>query len=244
VCYDSPFQIGGNDLTLKDVLEIGAAVITGLGGGGAIVFGLSGHLGKVWADRALEKQKQDYAQLNITFNHQLDLATRRIQVELDALGHLHKLRTEVEFQKIAELWKSLVRVERSFYLLPRADDAFGGRGTPEQLHSNRIDRSIQFSKDVIAASFFWREEALTIPKELVDDSGPLLAIAYDEQELALTHPDPYQSIADSKERSEFFEKRAKRARDFSTATNKLLPVIREYSQGTKKASGVPSSSSE
>jgi hypothetical protein len=29
--------------------------------------------GKRWADRALEKQKQEYAQLNIAFTSQLDL---------------------------------------------------------------------------------------------------------------------------------------------------------------------------
>ena len=58
-------------------------VIASLGGGGAIVFGLSGFLGKLWADRALEAQKQQYAQLNLSFTHQLELASKQVQAELD-----------------------------------------------------------------------------------------------------------------------------------------------------------------
>lgn len=78
----------------------------------------------------------------------------------------------------------------------------------------------------------------------MDASGPLLAIALDEQNEALAHPDPHQSIADNKERTEFFERRAKRVRDFSALINKLLPLTREHSQGTKKPSVLPGSSPE
>ena len=72
-------------MNFKDVVEVGAAVITSLGGGGALVLGFSNYLGKIWADRALEKQRHEYSQLNIAFQNQLDMATRRLQVELDAL---------------------------------------------------------------------------------------------------------------------------------------------------------------
>ena len=38
-------------MSFEDVAKVGAAVIISLGGGGAIVFGLSGFLGKAWVDR-------------------------------------------------------------------------------------------------------------------------------------------------------------------------------------------------
>jgi hypothetical protein len=84
-------------MTPKEILEVALTVIASLGGGGVIVFGLSGYLGKRWADRALEKERHEYTKLNMEFTQQLDLATRRIQIELDAIGHLHKLKTESEF---------------------------------------------------------------------------------------------------------------------------------------------------
>jgi hypothetical protein len=88
-------------MSVKDILEVALTVIASLGGGGAIVFALSSYLGKRWADRALEKQKQDYAHLKIEFTNQLDIE-RRLQIELDAQGLLQKLRIESEFEKIKE----------------------------------------------------------------------------------------------------------------------------------------------
>jgi hypothetical protein len=52
-------------VTAKEVVEIAATVIATLGGGGAIVLGPSGYLGRRWAEGALEKQRQEYAQLSI-----------------------------------------------------------------------------------------------------------------------------------------------------------------------------------
>src|ERR1700733_15219903 len=66
---------------------------------------MSGFLGKLWADRALEKQRHEYAQLTQQAQHQLDAALRRVQVELGTLGLLHNLRTREEFNRLAELWK-------------------------------------------------------------------------------------------------------------------------------------------
>lgn len=90
-------------MSFKDVAEISSAILVSLGGGGAIVYRMSGFLGKLWADRALQDQQQKYVQLNLQLQSQLDMATRRLQVELDALGHLHKLRTEEAVDRIAGL---------------------------------------------------------------------------------------------------------------------------------------------
>jgi len=92
-------------MTFLDVVKIASAILVGLGGGGTIVFGLSGFLGKLWADRALEKQRHEYAQLTQQAQHQLDAALRRVQMELDTLGLIHSLRTKEEFNRLAELWK-------------------------------------------------------------------------------------------------------------------------------------------
>lgn len=44
-------------MNFEDVLKIAAAVITAVGGSGAIILGLSSWIGKIWADRLLEKEK-------------------------------------------------------------------------------------------------------------------------------------------------------------------------------------------
>lgn len=51
------------NITLADILYIATAVIASLGGGAVIVFAFSSWLGKVWAERILEKQKADLQKL-------------------------------------------------------------------------------------------------------------------------------------------------------------------------------------
>jgi hypothetical protein len=97
-------------VTFLDVVKLATTILAALGGGGAIVFGMSGFLGKLWADRALEKQRHEYAQLTQQAQHQLDAALKRVQVELDTLGLIHNLRTKEEFNRLAELWKRIANV--------------------------------------------------------------------------------------------------------------------------------------
>ena len=86
-------------MTFLDISKIALTIIGSIGGGGAIIFGLSGFLGKLWADRALEKQRREYAQLTQQAQHQPDAALKRVQMELDTLGLMHSLRTKEEFNR-------------------------------------------------------------------------------------------------------------------------------------------------
>jgi hypothetical protein len=102
-------------MTFKDVAEIGASVVVSLGGGAGIVFGLSNYLGRVWADRALENQRQENARLNLEFTHQLGLVTERAKsaLQIRALEHqvrfskLHERRAEIIcelYAKVQDAW--------------------------------------------------------------------------------------------------------------------------------------------
>jgi hypothetical protein len=90
-------------MTVTEILETGASIIAGLGGGGAIVFGLSDYLGKVWADRALEKQRQENAKLNLEFTHQLGLVTERAKSALQILAAEHQVRFAKLHERRAEI---------------------------------------------------------------------------------------------------------------------------------------------
>jgi hypothetical protein len=70
-------------MTFQDVVKLAGAIMASLGGAGVIIFGLSGFLGKLWADRALAADRQRYEQLNLEMKNQLDNASKRLQMELD-----------------------------------------------------------------------------------------------------------------------------------------------------------------
>jgi hypothetical protein len=130
-------------MSLKELAEIATAILASLGGGGAIVFGLSSYLGKVWADRGLEKQRHDYSQLNIAFQSQLEMATRRLQVELDALALVHKLRTQEEFTRLAGLWKHIANLRNYFAGLVPKGLTLGFEDPQEQARMNAQIRHLQ-----------------------------------------------------------------------------------------------------
>jgi hypothetical protein len=225
-------------MTLKEILEVALTVIGSLGGGGLIVLGLSGYLGKVWADRGLAKQKQEYAQLNIAFTNQLGIATRRLQIELDAVGHLRKLTIESEFQKLNTLWKSLAAVEITFGTLPRADMELANF-TEEQKQQYCFDLAMRFSKAVNDARTVWRQEALSIPPHIEKETAILLLVASNEQMPTLDHTYPLgsASFANSEAQKKFFECRSSRNAEFGKKLNELEDTIRKYLKSISATEG-------
>jgi hypothetical protein len=225
-------------MTLKDVLEISTAVILSLGGGSGIVLGLSNYIGKRWADRALEKQKQEYTKLNIEFSNQLDIAKRRLQIELDALGHLHKLRTQAEFEKLQELWKRIVTLRQAFWDLPKAGFAFRPREKEKQKEFNvkSSQRFLDVSQD---AQLFLNEQALAVPKPIADAANSVLRIAHSELAQVIMYPDPFDPDAmgqlDPETRRQFFDDRIKNMNAFDTESDKLEQMMRDYLQGREAA---------
>jgi len=92
------------------------AVLLSLGGGGAIVLGMSSWLGKLWATRMLEKEKAKYAtELEVTRNeYRREMEQLTAQLQLHAFEHqtrfsyYHEKKCEV----IAELYRLLDEVTK------------------------------------------------------------------------------------------------------------------------------------
>jgi hypothetical protein len=208
-----------------DVLHIVLGILASLGGGGAIVFGFSGYLGKMWADRALEKQKHEYAQQVLAIQAQLDLTTQ-------TLAHLQKLSNESTFTKIAELWKALVSVETAFRSLPRPENALPLHLNPDSNYLTRwqermTNRSVRFANSVTDANALWRAEMLFFPVELARLARVPLLVATDEQEQTFEHLNPFDTLV-SQQHQEFFEARERRMVEFTSGINALLPTLQEY----------------
>lgn len=67
-----------------DIISVGASVVASLGGGAVLVFALSNWLGKVWADRLMQKERQDYALQLEHLRNSLKLASEEQLVSLRA----------------------------------------------------------------------------------------------------------------------------------------------------------------
>lgn len=93
-------------MQLQEALELSGVILGSLGGGAAIIFGFSSWLGKVWANRLMEKEKAAHAQ---------ELESLRSRLTQDTESYKIKLKkSEFLFQKEFEAASEFVALKRSF----------------------------------------------------------------------------------------------------------------------------------
>jgi hypothetical protein len=73
-------------MTTEEIWKTTAAILTALGGGGAIVAAFSGWLGKLWAEKLMAKEKA---------KHEAELAELRSKLERNNQDNLARLQTEL-----------------------------------------------------------------------------------------------------------------------------------------------------
>ncbi|MDO6707593.1 hypothetical protein [Photobacterium sp. 1_MG-2023] len=93
-------------MDLSEVLGISAAILGTLGGGAGIIFGMSNWLGKVWANRLMEKEKAQYSK---------ELESIKSSLLKDSESYKIKLKkSEFIFEKQYEASSELVALVRQF----------------------------------------------------------------------------------------------------------------------------------
>lgn len=208
--------------------QLGTAIVTSLGGGAAIAFGLSNYLGKVWADRALERERHKYADILQSAKSELDKATNRYQVELDSLKLVHTLRTTEEFARLGKLWKHMAILQDTF----KAASGLGLRVVPADENDRRRYLDLlrgEYEKALIEARQFFLEEKLFIPTRVADRAESTLGAAIKEKnfyEIFLKHPDPVSQSVYTNSLSGFVD-------DFEAGMADLEKLMREHIDGER-----------
>lgn len=77
-------------MDIQLVFQVATAVLFSIGGGGIIVLGLSGWLGKVWAERLMANETQ---------RHRIELEKLRTELETAADRHAQHYRHKIELYK-------------------------------------------------------------------------------------------------------------------------------------------------
>ncbi|MCE5221789.1 MAG: hypothetical protein LLF98_11165 [Clostridium sp.] len=153
---------------MKETFEIASAVLISLGGGGAIVFALSSWLGKVWANRILEKEKKTY-QLEIeSYKSQLSISLNKINSINERTLHISKVQYDKEFDIYQDIWEKLhdcivatLNLYPTFENVPINDDKkeelaekkYHDYAEKYNLYSRTIDRYAPFYRDDLYQSF-------------------------------------------------------------------------------------------
>jgi hypothetical protein len=87
-----------------DIIFIGGQILGSLGGGAVIVAAFSGWLGKVWAKRILEKEKNEYAK-------ELEKIKGELELQLDIAKSITLRYSENQFSRYDHLWVALCNLK-------------------------------------------------------------------------------------------------------------------------------------
>ena len=77
-------------MDLKEVIQVAAAILLSLGGGGIIVFGLSSWLGKVWAERILSSEKARFEREMAALQNELRLNAEKQLADVHSALAVHR----------------------------------------------------------------------------------------------------------------------------------------------------------
>jgi hypothetical protein len=97
-------------MNFNEIAVTSFSVLASVGIGSGIVLGLSRWLGKVWANRILEQDRDRYSRELESLKAQFEGTNRNRQAQLDKRIHVSRVQFETEFQALREVWKCISEV--------------------------------------------------------------------------------------------------------------------------------------
>lgn len=92
---------------MSELWKIIAGIIASLGGGGAIVWALSSHLGKLWSERFMQKKKQEFEKELEAYKKDLSLEVEKYKTKADELTYISRIQFETEYEIYQKIFETL-----------------------------------------------------------------------------------------------------------------------------------------
>ncbi|WP_148282299.1 hypothetical protein [Corallococcus coralloides] len=165
-----------------------SAVLLSVGGAGALIFGLSSWLGKVWANRILEREKlaiqrelhtlQAESSLRLhELKERTDVLIKNIEAEHSRKHRVHNLQFAKEFELYTLIWKALHDLKLKIWAL----QPVGRPSEPlEKLKETRLRCVQEFAKAWRIVEQTVNENQPFFPKEVYEKIHALTQSSFDE----------------------------------------------------------------
>jgi len=130
-------------MDFTSAINLMGAIIVTLGGSTVVVFGLSSWLGKIWADRLMEKEKAKYTQEIEKLKHELE--TKIIKIE-----HFHQVSESTYqelFKKKIEVYNKLLHEKIEYFKIIHEDAGFELQDYPLEVYHNFYSKTKSIIND-------------------------------------------------------------------------------------------------
>jgi len=154
---------------MKQAFEVAGAMIFSLGGGAAIVLALSSWLGKVWANRILEKEKAEHSKEIEYYKSELNKELNHFNAIQDKALYVSKAQYDNEYKIYQEIWEKMFELMETIkgfsivksYTKDETQKIINETHEKYQAYQSLIDRY----------SLFYKEEFILKFKKILVDAG-------------------------------------------------------------------------
>lgn len=187
---------------MKDIFEIISAVLLSIGGGGAIVFALSSWLGKIWATRILEKEKNEYTKDIEKYKTQLEKEITNLNFNNEKAIFVTKLQYEKEFAIYLELWEDLSEcTQRTLLLYPTLENMPSNEKEREKYQSEKYSSYVeaynQYLKTMNKYAPFYNDSFDEVLEKIRYDCASIGSI-FNAYNFEVKYSDSFAMVRDSK----------------------------------------------
>lgn len=170
----------------KEILEISATVIASLGGGSAIILGLSKWFGKLWANLILEEEKAKHQKEIEGYKSNLSKELARINAIQDQALYISKNQYDNEYKIYQKIWQSLHQCTlRSIQLYPGYEEVPINEKERESYNEEKYKMFVKtfndFSTTIEEYAPFYKEELYLAFKDLRTLCGEMGSIFKTEE---------------------------------------------------------------
>ncbi len=219
---------------ITQIFQIAGAAILSLGGAGAVLWGLSSFLARVWASRILEqdrakyvieieKLKNDYQRDLERLKGELEFERQRVQAQLDRTVYVHRVQFEKEFSALSEIWLRIAELRAVFEALAtRSRDAAGDAAFQERITELVSPKFYALLNTVDQQSPFYPQNVFVACSEAINAVRIEITLATTEN--PRDSPDYFRMRRESRQN---FEARATAISDLIRARLATLVVLKD-----------------
>ena len=107
---------------MSQIWQTVLAIIGSVGGAGVIILGISSYIGKLWADRLLQKKAHEFDKELEEHKTGLSIITEKYKTEAERLTYISKVQFETEYNIYQKIFEALFDfTDSSSKLFPRLD---------------------------------------------------------------------------------------------------------------------------
>ena len=219
-------------MNLQEIFAIAGAVVVSLGGGGAIVVGISSWLGKVWANRILENQKAEHQKEIEGYKSELQKELERLNALQDKALYISKTQYDNENRIYQEIWKKLYKCTgASIRLYPGYEDMPIDEKEREEYQKEKYSKYVECYNGFTAAieeyAPFYRDDFYTAFGEICRDCYEIGDI-FKLEEFDKKNNASYAAVRDEPMSAEDRQRTKELRKEIHTKQEELAKKIREY----------------